>query len=724
MIRNQRLVIALIFGVLFTSKSIAQFNYGEALQKSILFYETQQSGVLPDWNRISWRGDAGVNDGKDVGLDLTGGWFDAGDHIKFGFPMAFSVTALNWGFLEYKEGYDKVNQTEHFKRNIKWVTDYFIKCHPSKFEFYAQVSKKGQDHSYWMPAEMIDVHPQYGQRESFKLDTAHPGTEVVCETAAALASASIMFKDSDPAYSATLLQHAKELYEFGDTYRGKYTEEGGIPAVGTYSSGGYEDELSWGALWLYKATNDPAYLQKAIQHYGEPDYLWSFVWDDKRYGNMVLLAQITGEQQYKDHVERHLQFWVNNGNGITYSPGGQAHLTQWGSLRHSMNAALTALIYSDTVETPNKQQYQDFAISQIKYALGDNPNNRSLVTGFGVNPPTKPHHRGQHSSWSRSETVPAESRHTMWGALMGGPGNPDDAFAENRSDFQANEVACDYNACYQGVLAKMVMQFGGSELPNFPQVEASGDEFLNETKINAQSDKFTEIALWFNNRSAWPARIPGSLTARYFIDISEGIAAGYSAADYQVTGRGSGGAVGGLQVWDAANNIYFLEIAADSNDMPFPGGQGEYRKEVQVRISVPDQAQGSAWDPTNDFSYTGLSNGLIESQNIPIYANGKLVFGKEPAGGTLSTPDFRSIELAIFPVPVANMLNIKGKPAELDNANITIYGLAGNSINVPSNTSVGSGTITYNTSGLASGMYFVHLVTRDGRKVQTKFLKR
>ena len=184
-------------------------------------------------------------------------------------------------------------------------------------------------------------------------------------------------------------------------------------------------------------------MQKAIATYGEPDYLWSLVWDDKRYGNMVLLAQITGEQKYKDHTERHLQFWMDNGNGVAYSPGGQAHLTQWGSLRHSMNAALTAFIFSDTVDTPNSQAYHDFAVDQLNYALGDNPNNRSLVTGFGVNPPTKPHHRGQHSSWTRSENIPEESRHTLWGALMGGPGQPDDVFVENRSDFQANEVACD-----------------------------------------------------------------------------------------------------------------------------------------------------------------------------------------------------------------------------------------------------------------------------------------
>ena len=58
-----------------------KFNYGEALQKSILFYELQRSGVLPENTRCNWRGDSGLTDGADNGIDLTGGWYDAGDHV-------------------------------------------------------------------------------------------------------------------------------------------------------------------------------------------------------------------------------------------------------------------------------------------------------------------------------------------------------------------------------------------------------------------------------------------------------------------------------------------------------------------------------------------------------------------------------------------------------------------------------------------------------------------
>src|SRR3954465_12577776 len=55
-----------------------EFNYAEALQDAMLFYEIQRSGKLPADNRVSWRGDSDLTDGADVGLDLTGGYHHPG----------------------------------------------------------------------------------------------------------------------------------------------------------------------------------------------------------------------------------------------------------------------------------------------------------------------------------------------------------------------------------------------------------------------------------------------------------------------------------------------------------------------------------------------------------------------------------------------------------------------------------------------------------------------
>ena len=76
------LVAAGLFAVAVRPASAAgAFDYGEALQKSMFFYQAQIAGKKPAWSQVSWRGDAAMNDGSDVGLDLTGGWFDAGDHV-------------------------------------------------------------------------------------------------------------------------------------------------------------------------------------------------------------------------------------------------------------------------------------------------------------------------------------------------------------------------------------------------------------------------------------------------------------------------------------------------------------------------------------------------------------------------------------------------------------------------------------------------------------------
>ncbi|HQA57089.1 MAG TPA: glycoside hydrolase family 9 protein, partial [Acetivibrio sp.] len=135
----------------------ANYNYGEALQKAIMFYEFQMSGKLPDNIRNNWRGDSCLNDGSDVGLDLTGGWFDAGDHVKFNLPMAYTTAMLAWAVYEYRDALEKSGQLTYLMDQIKWASDYFIKCHPEKNVYYYQVGNGDLDHRWWVPAECIDL---------------------------------------------------------------------------------------------------------------------------------------------------------------------------------------------------------------------------------------------------------------------------------------------------------------------------------------------------------------------------------------------------------------------------------------------------------------------------------------------------------------------------------------------------------------------------------------
>lgn len=76
-------------------------------------------------------------------VNLVGGYYDAGDHVKFGMPMAFTVTMLAWGAIEFRKGITDLDQMGHTLWAIRWGTDYFIKAHTQPNLLWAQVHEVG-----------------------------------------------------------------------------------------------------------------------------------------------------------------------------------------------------------------------------------------------------------------------------------------------------------------------------------------------------------------------------------------------------------------------------------------------------------------------------------------------------------------------------------------------------------------------------------------------------
>lgn len=90
-------------------------------------------------NQIPWRGDSALTDGKEAGLDLSRGMYDAGDHMKFTLPMAFTATVLSWSVLEYGDQMSAAKQLDPALDALKWITDFLIAAHPSDNVLYIQV---------------------------------------------------------------------------------------------------------------------------------------------------------------------------------------------------------------------------------------------------------------------------------------------------------------------------------------------------------------------------------------------------------------------------------------------------------------------------------------------------------------------------------------------------------------------------------------------------------
>ena len=455
----------------------SKFNYADALDKSLYFYEVQQAGPLPDWNRVEWRADSTMQD------PVLGGWYDAGDHVKFNLPMAYSASMLAWGLYQYPEGVEKAGLKTTYENNLEFVLDYLVDCDKGTEVVY-QVGIGTHDHTWWGPVELLEYGMEDNSHSVAESRAALKGSKGCCavigEMAAALAAGAAALDGTISASKkADYLKHADNMYKMA-----KASPDDSVyndsDASGFYRSSHCYDQLFYAANWLYIATGDDTYLADAKSFFpnldrmrGEGDviaYGWSHCWDDNLQGAMLLYAINTNDADAIKHVKKHCDRWVN-GDEAKKIPGGLRWLSNWGCLRYANTAAFIATVAADTVLKSEAATYTDFAETQLNYALGDNPNKQSYLIGFGDKYPQNPHHRTSHGSWKNDLAVPGYSRHILYGALVGGP-NEDGSYTDNRQDFINNEVATDYNAGFTAMLCKMIDKYGGTKDPSFPQPPA------------------------------------------------------------------------------------------------------------------------------------------------------------------------------------------------------------------------------------------------------------
>ncbi len=448
-----------------TGAMAKDFDYGDALKKSFLFYEAQRSGKKETDKyiyKLNWPKSSALDDGKDNGVDLSGGWYDAGDYVKFGLPMAYSASMTGWSILLSPEAFKELKLYDYAKSNLKYVLDYFLKAYKIKKNikddiFFYQVGDPAIDHKYWMSAEDINY-----QRSSFYCTSSSPCSEVSAQTAAALAIGYLVFKNSDKDYADTLLTRAKRLYLFSKTFQGN---SGYKMAKGAYDSSGYIDELSYSALWLYIATKEKKYLLDAVNFASKldkDDIYWPLNWGDMQNSVFLLLAILTDKPLYHNLVQQHLNHWIHKEKR---TKGGLVFADKWGSLQYAANLAFTALVYADFVPSESKkQEYISFAKSQIDYILGKNPRQSSYLIGFGRNFPKNPHHANAHHSKTDDIDVPKNNTYELTGAMVGGPKSLDDFdYEDKRDDYIANEVSISYNAGLIPALVKLYILFNKSK---------------------------------------------------------------------------------------------------------------------------------------------------------------------------------------------------------------------------------------------------------------------
>ncbi|KAL7424645.1 hypothetical protein Q5752_000329 [Cryptotrichosporon argae] len=477
------------------STSSPNAQWSTVLGNALWFYDAQRSGRLDAGtygNRVAWRNDSALDDGSDWGIDLTGGWYDAGDYIKATFPLGFTLFALAWGGLTYGGGYDATNQTAYLDGTLRWGFDWLMKAHPSDGTLFAQVGDTDLDNDYWGNDQGIPT-----PRPAYPVNSSFPGTDLFASTASAFAIASLVYTpgfswnttstSSPPSaidnatYASLLLSHAKSLYQSAVSFTPYATFSDTVPATAeAYASSGYGDDLVLGALALAVATNDSMYYADAYDFYVNQSVsgsqeVWN--WDSRIPAAYVLFAEtatarpglaadaglavnLTGWQAeaeaYFDRIvnqDLH-EGYVTNG-GLLYYNGDSDEA----SLNPAIAAASLMFRYAPLASSSNKTiSYQSFAQGQIDYLMGKNPMNVPFMVGQHPNSPQNPHSAMASGADNVTDirNDPPTELYVLYGASVGGP-LYNDKFWDWRDDWAQCEVALDYNANIPGLAAYMIM---------------------------------------------------------------------------------------------------------------------------------------------------------------------------------------------------------------------------------------------------------------------------
>ena len=434
------------------------YNFAKLLQESLYFYDGNMCGTDVDENSaFSWRGNCHTYDsyvtynGKTV--DVSGGYHDAGDHVKFGLPQGYAATVLALGYYEFADAYDELGQTAHFNMIMNYFCDYFTRCTIYKEgtdtveAFCYQVGDGDSDHAKWEAPEGQTIG-----RPAFFATASNPATDEVSVAVAALALQAANYKKQGGTEallkSKAYLKTAEDLFAFAKKCSNKQVATQGASPF--YKSNNWEDDYCAAAAALYAATGKEIYKQERDAYYGKLNTGWCLTWD-----NTWPVAAALKE----DYIA--VSAFASYGN--TNTAQGFKLIDGWGSARYNASAQFMGLIYDQANGklSMTDGNYSSWATGQMKYLLGNNKAKRCFVVGYNENAAKYPHHRA--ASRSNDAGQVREDHYTLLGALVGGPSDEYDTYADNQADYNCNEVALDYNAGLVGAAAGLYLLHKGEE---------------------------------------------------------------------------------------------------------------------------------------------------------------------------------------------------------------------------------------------------------------------
>lgn len=402
-------------------------------------------------------------------LDVTGGWYDAGDHGKYVVNGGIALWTLQ-NLAEAGHGPDGLRD------ETRWELEFLLRMQipagermrlpiglqPSGPLRLTPVDAGGMAHTKvadrnWtrlptIPAEDREERPLYP-----------PSTAATLNLAAVAAQGARLWRD-DPEFAARCLDAATRAWAAARRNPAIYAAQA-FTGSGGYGDRRLTDEFSWAASELFATTGGAEYAAAAHVSPVAADPSWANV---AALGTITLATaatvppaeQAAARAAIVATAARFVAEEARSGYHIPYATAAYP----WGSNSNILNRAMILLLAE---RFTGERRYRDAAIDAADYVLGRNPLDQSYVSGFGWNPMRRPHHRfWAHQFDARLPEPPP-------GVLSGGPNNtawaddvarsmkgkcaPQRCWRDDSRGFAMNEVAINWNAPLVWVAANLDM---------------------------------------------------------------------------------------------------------------------------------------------------------------------------------------------------------------------------------------------------------------------------
>jgi len=470
--------------------------YTTMKQDALHYYYHNRSGIpitMPyaggeQWTRPAGhvdvppnKGDKSVPCAPDTGcdyvLDVSGGWYDAGDHGKYVVNGGISVWTLMNQYeraaqrsgmgATFADGTvnipERGNGVPDILDEARWQMEFMLKMQvPEGQPKAGMVHHKIHDENWTGLPLRPDQDPQPRYLRP-------PSTAATLNVAATAAQCARIWQTIDPAFAATCLRAGERAWQAALAHPTDYAPASDGNGGGAYNDDDVSDEFYWAAAELFVTTGKATYrdytttsphylaVPTSCENGNEPGMTWgttealgtlSLATVPNQLGNagiaaarasVVAAANVfvgtIGEQGYR----------------LPFAPGEDGKYP-WGSNSFVLNnMIIMAMAYDFT----NDVTYLNGVREGMDYILGRNAMDQSYVTGYGENPLKHPHHRFWANQLNPEYPAPPA------GAVSGGPNSslqdpyaqprlagcaPQKCFVDHIESWSTNEITINWNA--------------------------------------------------------------------------------------------------------------------------------------------------------------------------------------------------------------------------------------------------------------------------------------